>query len=195
MAETHKSKNEIRNNAVNLIKSFSENDLLEKYNTIEENLFSFSNFLEAQIILLYMNAECEVNTKAIINRCFDYGKVVVLPTHDVKKNEIKLFKVNNIKSGLIKSGRGVLEPRPRKDKIVPINRIDIAIIPGIAFDEKGGRIGLGIGYYEKLIPKLPITTRKVALGIEEQIIQQVPVESKNRHVDIIITNKRIIYKI
>jgi len=53
----------------------------------------------------------------------------------------------------------------------------------------------GDGYYDRLIPKLPITTRKVALSFESQIIQQVPVESHDRHVDIIITEKRIIYKI
>jgi len=76
-----------------------------------------------------------------------------------------------------------------------MDRIDIAIIPGLAFDEKGGRIGLGTGYYDRLIPRLAITTRKVALTIEEQIVPQIPMESHDKHVDIIITEKRIIYKI
>ena len=73
--------------------------------------------------------------------------------------------------------------------------ISIAIVPGIAMDEKGGRIGSGEGYYDRLIPNLAITTRKVALAFEEQIIQQIPIESHDKHVDIIITDKRIIYKI
>jgi len=78
---------------------------------------------------------------------------------------------------------------------VPVECIDIAIIPGVAFDEKGGRIGSGEGYYDRLIPKLPITTRKVALAFENQIIRQIQMESHDKHVDIIITEKRIIYKI
>jgi 5-formyltetrahydrofolate cyclo-ligase len=78
---------------------------------------------------------------------------------------------------------------------VPIDRVDIAIVPGIAFDEKGGRVGTGEGYYDRLIPRLPVTTRKVALSLEAQILPQVPMESHDKHVDIIITENRVIYKI
>ena len=106
-----------------------------------------------------------------------------------------LHKVDQPDAELRPGPRGVFEPDPDRCKMVPIDRIDIAIIPGWAFDEKGGRIGSGRGYYDRLIPQLPITTRKVALTFEEQIIAQVPVESHDKHVDIIITDKRIIYKI
>ena len=91
--------------------------------------------------------------------------------------------------------RGILEPNPSRCKSIPIDFIDIAVVPGIAFDEKGGRIGSGDGYYDRLIPKLPVTTRKVALSLESQVIQQIPMESNDKHVDIIITEERIIYKI
>jgi 5-formyltetrahydrofolate cyclo-ligase len=108
---------------------------------------------------------------------------------------MKLMKVDAFGQDLIPGPRGGLEPDPGKCKVVPMDRIDIAIMPGLAFDEKGGRIGLGTGYYDRLIPRLDITTRKVALTFEEQIIPQVPMESHDKHVDIIITDKRIIYKI
>jgi 5-formyltetrahydrofolate cyclo-ligase len=88
-----------------------------------------------------------------------------------------------------------MAPDSSRCKTVPLECIDIAIIPGIAFDEKGGRIGSGDGYYDRLIPKLPITTRKVSLALDSQILPQVPTESHDKFVDIIITEKRIIYKI
>jgi 5-formyltetrahydrofolate cyclo-ligase len=106
-----------------------------------------------------------------------------------------LMKVDHPDKDLKIGPRGILEPDSTCCKIVPIERIDIAIIPAVALDEKGARIGSGEGYYDRLIPNLAITTRKVALAFEEQIIQQVPVESHDKHVDIIITDKRIIYKI
>ena len=106
-----------------------------------------------------------------------------------------LLKLDKVETDLILGARGVLEPDANHCKTVPIENIDIAIIPGIAFDEKGGRIGTGTGSYDRLIPKLSITTRKVALALECQIIQQIPMESHDKHVDIIITEKRIIYKI
>ena len=108
---------------------------------------------------------------------------------------MKLMKVNNLKTNLKPGPRGILEPDPRRCKMVPIECIDIAIIPGIALDEKGSRIGIGTGSYDRLIPDLPITTRKVALAFEDQIVQQIPMEHHDKHVDIIISDKRIIYKI
>ena len=105
------------------------------------------------------------------------------------------MKVDTFDQDLKIGPRGVLEPDADRCKIVPMDKVDIAIIPGLAFDEKGGRIGTGKGYYDRLIPRLAITTRKVALTFEEQIVQQVPMESHDKYVDIIITDKRIIYKI
>ena len=125
----------------------------------------------------------------------DGGKIVVLPAFDPKTFEMELMKVDKVAQELKPGPRGAPEPNATCCKIVPIDRIDIAIIPGIAFDEKGGRIGTGRGYYDRLIPKLAITTRKVALTLEEQIVPQVSMESHDKHVDIIITDKRIIYKI
>jgi len=108
---------------------------------------------------------------------------------------MKLFKVDNPDTDLMPGPRGILEPDSKRCNVVPIECIDIAIIPGVAFDEKGGRIGSGDGYYDRLIPKLSITTRKVALTFENQIIPQIQMESHDKYVDIIITEKRIIYKI
>jgi len=106
-----------------------------------------------------------------------------------------MMKVDKLDTYLRLGGRGILEPDPKRCKIVPIDSLDIAIIPGIAFDEKGGRIGSGDGYYDRMIPKLPITTRKVALSLECQIFPQIPMESHDKYIDIIITDKRVIYKI
>ena len=145
--------------------------------------------------MLYANTRYEVNTQKIIKRFFDYNKVLVLPSFDPEKVDMRLLKVDNLETDLISGPREVLEPDAGRCKTVPIESIDIAIIPGIALDEKGGRIGTGKGYYDNLIPQLAITTRKVALAFECQIVPQIPMESHDKHVDIIITEKRIIYKI
>ena len=195
MEEIKESKREIGDNIITILSSLSERELLKKTKRLEDRLFEFANFLESKITLLYMNRSNEVKTITIIKRCYDYNKIVVLPAFNSETFEIKLLKIDNVDTDLIPDPRGALEPDSSRCMIVPIKSIDIAIIPGIAFDEKGGRIGSGKGYYDKLIPNLPITTRKVALSLESQIVPQVPMEPQNRHVDIIITEKRIIYKI
>ncbi|MCK4468900.1 MAG: 5-formyltetrahydrofolate cyclo-ligase [Desulfobacterales bacterium] len=195
MENIKEKKREIREDMAKKLKEFSAGELIEKTREIEERLFEFANFLESKVVLLYMHANSEVVTNDIIKRCFESNKIVVLPAFDTTKHTMQLMRIDSLDSGLKPGPRGVPEPDPKHCKVVPIDCIDIAIIPGVAFDEKGGRIGSGKGYYDRLIPKLSITTRKVALALESQIIQQVPVESHDKHVDIVITEKRIIYKI
>ncbi|MEW5909508.1 MAG: 5-formyltetrahydrofolate cyclo-ligase [Thermodesulfobacteriota bacterium] len=195
MDENFEKKEAIRNDIRKRIDSFSEKERLIKIRDIENRLFEFANFLESKIALLYVNQEYEVPTQEIIKRCFQNGKIVVLPAFKVEKRDIDLLRVDKLATGMKMGPRGILEPDPNLCKPVPIDYIDIAIIPGIAFDEKGGRIGSGEGYYDRLIPKLPITTRKVALSFESQLVSAVPMESHDKYVDIIISEKRIIYKI
>ena len=195
MEEIGTTKIQIRQDIAKTISELSENEVADKTKAIEKKLFDFANFLESKIILLYVNSNFEVKTNNIIRRSYSYNKVVVLPAFDPELLEMSLMKVDKPEKDLKHGPRGVLEPDPRKCKIVPIERIDIAILPGLAFDEKGGRVGSGKGYYDRLIPQLAITTRKVALTFEEQIIPQVPMEAHDKYVDIIITDKRIIYKI
>ena len=195
MEEIQIAKSQIREEIAQKFDALSAKEIAEKTEAIENRLFDFANFLESKITLLYINNEHEFLTENIIKRTFVYNKIVVLPAYNAENFEMELKKVDNIEKDLVPGPRDILQPDASRCKDVPIEKIDIAIIPAVALDEKGGRIGSGKGYYDRLIPRLAITTRKVALAFEAQIVPQVPIESHDRHVDIIITENRVIYKI
>lgn len=195
MEDSREKKSEIINDVLKSLEALSEDELSEKLKKIEEQLFDFANFMEARTALLYMKRSFEVDTTNIIQGCFKRKKNVVLPAFDIAKHKMKLMKVENLESNVKVGPLGMPEPDPEQCKPVPIDHIDIAVIPGLAFDEKGGRIGFGEGHYNRLIAKLPTTTRKIAVAFEEQIVGQIPMDSRNKHVDIIVTDQRIIYKI
>ena len=169
--------------------------LKEKYQTIEDKLFEFANFLEAQQAFLYTPVSTEIPTKAIIRKALDIEKGVILPVFTDAKNAFYLYKISNYDKDLLTNANDMLEPNPERCKKISLDYVDIAIIPGLAFDDKGGRVGFGNNYYSKLITKLPETCRKVALAYEEQIVDQIQMESRKFTVDIIITDTRVIYKI
>jgi len=195
MDDLKQTKSKIRKDMITALESLSEDEIALKTRSIENRLFDFANFVEANITMLYISCPGEVSSGNIISYCLDYRKIIVLPSFDPQKFRIRLYKIDNIEKDLKPGPRGMLEPDTARCKPVPVECLDIAIIPGIAFDEKGGRIGSGEGYYDRFIPKLPITTRKVSIAFEDQIIPQIPMESHDKHVDIIITNERTIYKI
>ncbi len=195
MDEVREKKQEIRNEVAAFFNALADDVLETNTQVIENRLYEFANFLESKIVLLYVNGENEVATDSIIKRAYEFNKIVVLPAFDPSNASMTLMKVDNPAKDLIGGPRGILEPDPARCKPVPLDCIDIAILPGIAMDEKGGRIGSGDGYYDRIIPELPLTTRKVGLVFEGQLLPQVPMESHDKHVDIIITEKRVIYKI
>ena len=195
MDDIRESKRKLRNDVMKALNALSEKDKANKIKLIGERLFSFANFREANIALLYISRYDKFDTTEIVKKSIASNKISVLPSFNDDNKEMTLMKIDRIDKDLVVGPSGFLEPDSSHCKIVPHESIDIAIIPGLAFDEKGGRIGVGDGYYDRLIPKLPITTRKVVLAFEEQIVPLVPMESHDKYVDIIITDQRIIYKI
>jgi len=195
MDDIKEKKQEIRDEIVRKIASYDEKKRVDKLQMLVKRLLSFANFQESKIVFLPLTRKDEIDLSNVIRESLKLNKIVVLPAFNVEKKEITLMKSDNPKTKLIEGPLGNMEPDPNKCKIVPIDSIEIAIIPGLAFDEKGGRIGIGKGFFDQFIPKLPITARKVTLAFEDQLIQQIPMESHDKYVDIIITDKRIIYKI
>ncbi len=195
MEEIREKKQELRSEMVRKITALPQEQLAAKTKAIENRLFEFANFLESRIVLLYTPAQVEVNTMEILKRSYLYNKIVVLPVFDAQNRATRLYKVDDLSKDLVTGLRGNLEPNPKRCKSVPMDCLDIAIVPALAMDEKGGRLGLGKGCYDRLIPDLPMTTRKVGLVLEAQILANVPTESHDKHVDIVITEERIVYKI
>ena len=175
--------------------ALSPEALEEKYQIIEGKLFEFANFLEAQQAFLYTPASTEIPTEAIIRKALDIEKGIILPVFSDAKNAFHLYKISDYDKDLVLNGDEILEPNPERCKKIALDDVDIAIIPGLAFDDKGGRVGFGHNYYSKLITKLPETCRKVSLAYEEQVVDQIQMESRKYTVDIIITDTRVIYKI
>jgi 5-formyltetrahydrofolate cyclo-ligase len=195
MDEMKEKKNAIRSEMIKTITGIPESVRAERYKKIEEQLFEFANYMESKIPLLYIHQAFEVPTERIIQHSLRLYKIVVLPAFNREKRTAALYKVDDLEKDLIQGPRGVLEPNPDRCKKVPLDRVDIAIIPGVVFDEKGGRVGSGQGYYDRLMPRLTSITRKVSLCLEDQMVAQAPMESHDKYVDIIVTDTRIIYKI
>ncbi len=176
--------------------ALSEEDRLKKYNTIEQKLFEFANFMESFSILLYAPLPYEiVPTEQIITKTLSIEKNVILPIVSDPRKPFLLYKITDYKKDMITNSDGSPKPNPDQCKKISLDEIDIAIIPGLVFDDKGGRVGFGNQYYSKLITKLPETCRKISLAFEEQMVDQIVMASRKYTVDIIITDERTIYKI
>ncbi len=195
MEENQVTKIGVREQIAAYYQTASPQMLVDKTRLVEERLFEFANFLESRIVLLYINRPFEIDTNHIVTKTAEMGKIVVLPLFRPENKPTLLYKVDNPETDLKADSTGRLAPDPSRCREVPKDVLDIALIPGLAFDEKGGRVGAGTGAYDRLIPELAQTARKVALTTEAQMVPMIPMENHDKYVDIIITEDRVIYKI
>lgn len=167
-------------------------DKIKKDAEIRKRLYASADFRNAKSILFYASFRSEAATIQCITHALKLKKMITLPLVDRKKKTLRIFQIKNI-SDLISGFMGIPEPEAKKNNEMRLNDIDIAIIPGAAFDLEGNRLGYGAGYYDKLFsgtqhPK-PVL---IALAFEEQIVPEIPSYSHDIKMDKIITDKRTI---
>lgn len=158
----------------------------DKSRKIEELLFALPEFRSARTVLFFASFRSEVETGPMIRRALASGKRLVLPK--VAGSELGLFEVRELEKDVAPGAWGI--PEPRETRPVRLAEIDLVIVPGAAFDERGNRIGYGAGFYDKLLPGFPGMT--VALAFESQIIESIPASAHDIPVRKIVTEKRVI---
>jgi 5-formyltetrahydrofolate cyclo-ligase len=176
---------------INERKNQSHNLIFKKSKMIEKKLLDHKYYNNAKNILFYVSHENEVYTHDLIKDILEYGKkTVYVPISDIEEKKLQISHLSSWNE-LILGGYSILEPRRGKQKIVSFNCIDLIIVPGIAFDKKGNRLGHGEGYYDWLIGKLP-NANTIGLAFSFQIVNELPIESYDKKVRTIITDSEII---
>lgn len=158
---------------------------------IKERLFSLSEYINAQTILFYVSFRSEVDTLSMIRESLAREKRIVIPKVNKEEHMLMLYEIKDI-TELTAGYMGIPEPSMPDGKLVNLESIDLIIIPGVAFDYLGNRLGYGAGYYDILLSKKQKKIPIVALAYEEQIVDSIPSEKHDVKVDMIVTDKTVI---
>lgn len=119
---------------------------------IEANLLAMPEFLDADVVLTYLDFGDEVRTRGIIEAAWDEGKVVALPWCVPGTHEMRWYRVTSFE-GLAKSALGVEEPVPadEDEQLLGTGERMVALVPGLTFDASGYRLGYGGGFYDTFL--------------------------------------------
>ena len=169
--------------------SLSKKQVEEKSNAVQKLVEELPEFKKAKYIMLYYGVNNEVETKALIEEAISLGKRVVLHVTNFEKRAMVPREINSIEE-LAKTKQGLFEPKTQKP--VETKEIDLIIIPGVAFDKNGSRIGRGMGFYDSLLRKTSTKIPLIGLCFEENLEEKIPIESHDVKMDIVVTDKKII---
>ena len=143
-------------------------------------------------VMMYLNIRSEVHTQWFVHEAWGHGKRVVVPY--CENDEIELFRLENFDE-LAPAMMRVLEPKPEwrqhVERRMRPDDLDLVVMPGLAFDHCGGRLGYGKGYYDRLLHQLRDDAAKVAVCFECQLFPEIPVLPHDIRMDIVVTERGI----
>jgi len=170
MGSVRLTKRIIRSKILLRLNSQKEEDREAKSRIIKNKLFRSKIFKKAKKILFYVSFEGEVNTEGMIKKALKLGKIIAVPVC-TKNRMIKpcLLKEN---AKLIRGPYGTREPVGQR--CLDSKSIDLVIVPGLAFDAWGNRLGRGKGYYDRFLKRLPDTATSIGLAFSFQILPGIP---------------------
>lgn len=182
----------LRNELLNKRKLLSNKAILDKSNQIANRLKKFDKYQQSEKIMLYISTKYEVQTQKIIESAQKDNKKLYIPIIIKEKHNLIPSLVNDFNKELALGDLGIYQPKKEHIKEIPSKILDMIIIPGIGFTNKGNRLGRGGGYYDRFLKKLKENCCTVALAFEIQIVKEIPLDKYDVPVDYIITEDRII---
>ena len=186
------NKEEIRRKILKERLSLSSEDIRDKSRQVFLNLAETVEYINSQNIMFYVATRSEVQTEEIIKMSIKIGKNVFVPIILPEFINLAPSKIFDFDTELEKGKKGIFEPKKEYYRLFPPEDIDLIIIPGVAFDLSGNRIGRGFGYYDNFLRKVRSSAKIVALAFEMQIVKKIPNDKNDIPVHKIITENRII---
>lgn len=138
-----------------------------------------------EVVLAYAATPAELDLADLLARLQERGARTLLPR--LRGDDLELVAVTDV-SRLAVGRRGVREPGGPE---VPPSEVDVAIVPGVAFDPHGGRLGRGGGHYDRLLPRLPLDATRIGVCYSCQMVPRVPVEEHDAPVDLVVTERAV----
>lgn len=183
----------LRQTKLDLRNKIEEKKREELSGVITEKLLAMDEVRRAYSFFVYVSFRSEVSTRILIEYLLGKKKQVSVPITHVDKKYMEAIQIENTTDHLTPGYCGIPEPVPdrQKNHIVSPENIDIVIVPGSVFDERGGRFGYGGGYYDKFLSRTPHAT-KIGLAFDLQVVERAPLQPHDELLDYVITEKRII---
>ncbi|PKJ56989.1 5-formyltetrahydrofolate cyclo-ligase [Bacillus sp. SN10] len=167
----------------------------ERYKTLSEqiafSLYAQKEWAEAKTIGITLSMENEVNTYPIIEKAWEEGKKVVVPKCNKETRTMSFRQISNFDQ-LETVYMNLREPIPALTEEVNADEIDLQIVPGVAYTERGERIGYGGGYYDRYL--VHYKGKTLSLAYSFQMVEHIPVEPFDKNVEKIITEKGTMVK-
>jgi len=158
---------------------------------IRRKLFTLGGNLGWRLISSYIDFGGEVQTGDFLHRCREEGIRTAVPYIFPDTKRLYFSEITDFQSELTLNRYGIKEPKKRFLRLIPTGAFDVIIVPGTLFDLHGHRLGYGHGFYDRVLEEVQGKVLLIGLAYSLQIIEELPVEEHDIHMDLVITEEKI----
>lgn len=144
---------------------------------------------KAASVLFFAPVPGEVDVWPLLEEALHTGKTAALPRFDAEDKNYVACRVQNLRSEIVTGEFSIREPAAKCAEI-PFGKFDLVLVPGVAFDLRGCRLGRGRGFYDRLL--MEVRGIKCGVAFDEQIVNEIPVGTPDIPVDFILTATRCV---
>jgi 5-formyltetrahydrofolate cyclo-ligase len=161
-----------------------------KSRKIAHALMLTREFQASRNLLIYLSLPQEVQTDEIIAAALASGKTVHVPLVCKEDENLQITVLESLDVPCKRGELGVREPEEKHRRLVDPGVVDLVVTPGLVFDKKGGRVGYGGGYFDRLFRHLSQNVRRIALAFDFQVVDKVPQTAGDAPMHMLITEER-----
>lgn len=182
-------KEELRAQSKAFLRSISTTDLNLQSALIADRISAMPEWDRAKTILGFVPGNHEPDINKLLKEAISTGKRICLPQFNPIQTTYSAVLVSNPNTDLISGKYGVLEPKAGSE-VIPFSEIDCVLVPGLAFDSTGGRLGRGGGWFDRMLAE--IRGLRIGVAFSVQLVGNVPVESHDIRMDCLVTAEELI---
>jgi 5-formyltetrahydrofolate cyclo-ligase len=154
------------------------------------HLTDLDAFRHASVVMLYTPLANEVDLTAAALHCFRTGRIVCVPRVNWERRDMEPVEVRSFDDEVMTlDERGL--PAPQDGAPLPPSMVELVVVPGLAFDPNGNRLGRGLRYYDRFLRRLRPSATTVGLAFDIQIVDEVPAPERDMSVDVVVTDRRV----
>jgi len=153
-------------------------------------LFEQPEYIKAEVIMVYLSLPAEPDTTALVLRAWQDSKRVLAPKVSWNQRRMLPMEIRSLTNDLTVTPMGIREPITGIP--FPMSLIDLVIVPGVAFDECGNRLGRGRGFYDRFLSHAEFEGIACGFALDAQMSPTtIPTGPLDRPVDMLVTNKAV----
>jgi 5-formyltetrahydrofolate cyclo-ligase len=189
MAETPSTKSAVRLQLREALAAMTDADRHTKSVAACTLVTRSPEFDAARVVMLFLSMPQEIETCSIALKAWQAGKTVVVPKVSWDQRRMLPVEINSLTTGLTLTGPGLREPVSGKP--VPVDMVDLVIVPGLGFTADGHRIGRGMGFYDRFLAQPEFMGIACGLAFEEQVVPALPVLDHDMPLSMLATDRGI----